>query len=69
MAHHAGFWSSRENSLLYAQALRKAGVPFELHIYEKGPHGIGLDQGHPWVAEALRWVDTLGVSYPLMKAR
>ena len=25
-------------------ALRKAGVPAELHIYERGPHGVGLAQ-------------------------
>lgn len=29
-----------ENSLQYAAALRRAGVPFELHIYEKGAHGL-----------------------------
>lgn len=29
-----------ENSLLYAAALRKAGVPFEMHIFEKGNHGL-----------------------------
>jgi acetyl esterase/lipase len=31
-----------ENSILFYQALRKAKVPAELHIYEKGPHGVGL---------------------------
>lgn len=31
-----------ENSLLLAAALRKAGVPFELHIFPKGPHGLAL---------------------------
>ena len=31
-----------ENALLFAGALRKAGVPFDLHIYERGQHGIGL---------------------------
>ena len=31
-----------ENSILYYLALRKAGVPAEMHIYEKGPHGFGL---------------------------
>ena len=40
-------------------SLRKYGVPFELHIYEKGGHGGALAQGHPWAAEALRWIDTL----------
>lgn len=30
-----------ENSVLFYLALRKAGVPAEIHIYEKGPHGVG----------------------------
>ena len=46
-----------ENSMLYAEALRRAGVPFELHIYEKGEHGRGLFQGHPWATECIRWLD------------
>ncbi len=31
-----------QNSILYYEALRKAGVPAELHVYEHGPHGVGL---------------------------
>jgi acetyl esterase/lipase len=31
-----------ENSVQFFLALRKAGVPAELHIYENGPHGVGL---------------------------
>lgn len=31
-----------ENSLLFASALRKNQVPFELHIYQKGGHGLSL---------------------------
>ena len=31
-----------ENSLQFAAALRKAGVPFELHVYQRGPHGLSL---------------------------
>ncbi len=31
-----------ENSVLFYLALRKAKVPAELHIYEKGRHGVGL---------------------------
>lgn len=34
-----------ENSLLFALALRKAGVPVELHLFEKGRHGLGLGTG------------------------
>ena len=31
-----------ENSVQFYMALRKAGVPAEMHIYERGPHGVGL---------------------------
>ena len=31
-----------ENSMLMANALREKGVPFELHIYERGRHGLSL---------------------------
>ena len=31
-----------ENSLHYFLALRQAGVPAEMHVFEKGPHGVGL---------------------------
>lgn len=31
-----------ENSLLFASALRKEGISFELHIYPEGGHGLGL---------------------------
>ncbi|MGA3026229.1 MAG: alpha/beta hydrolase [Bryobacteraceae bacterium] len=31
-----------ENSILFYEALRKAGVPAELHVFEHGPHGVGL---------------------------
>ncbi len=34
-----------ENSLMFAEALRTAGVPFEMHIFEHGPHGFGLADG------------------------
>jgi acetyl esterase/lipase len=36
-----------ENSVAFYQALRKAGVPVELHIFEKGNHGMGLTVGDP----------------------
>ena len=31
-----------ENSVQFYLALRKAGVPAEMHVYERGPHGVGL---------------------------
>ncbi len=54
-----------ENSLNFAAALRKAGVPFALHIYERGPHGIGLaskppfENVHPWAKDCLFWLKEL----------
>lgn len=45
-----------ENSLDFAMALRRAGVAFELHLYEKGRHGLGLADGHPWTIECARWL-------------
>ena len=36
-----------ENSILYYQALRAAGVPADLHIYAHGPHGVGLAANDP----------------------
>ena len=40
-----------ENSVNFYLALHKAGVPAELHVFEKGPHGVGLDLGNPTLAE------------------
>jgi acetyl esterase/lipase len=56
-----------ENSLMFASALRAKGVPFELHLYERGPHGIGLHERreapetrHPWTVECVRWLRERG---------
>lgn len=46
-----------ENSILFYQSLRKHNIPAELHIYEKGPHGIGLAANHPWGPTLLQWLD------------
>lgn len=40
-----------ENSLLYANALSKVQVPFEMHIYPVGRHGLGLAPEEPHVAQ------------------
>src|SRR6185503_12033561 len=40
-----------ENSVYYYLALRKMGVPAELHIFEKGPHGVGLANEDPALSE------------------
>ncbi|MBL9203600.1 MAG: alpha/beta hydrolase [Opitutaceae bacterium] len=48
-----------ENSLLFAAALRRAGVPFSLHVYETGRHGLGLGgpdhSAPPWTEQCLYW--------------
>ena len=31
-----------ENSVLFYMALRRAGVPAELHVFRTGAHGLGL---------------------------
>jgi acetyl esterase/lipase len=49
-----------ENSLQFAQALRKAGVPFDLHVYQNGRHGIGLANGHAWTQDCLFWLKENG---------
>jgi len=37
-----------ENSLMYASALKKAGIHFEMHIYPKGDHGLALSNRETW---------------------
>ncbi len=47
-----------ENSLLFYNAMRRAHVPGELHIYQEGPHGAGLANGRHgayWVPSLLSW--------------
>lgn len=46
-----------QNSLLFADALHKAGVPCELHVYARGRHGLGLEAPYPWAAEAIRFIN------------
>ena len=54
-----------ENSLLFAEGLRKAKVPYEMHIFEKGPHGVGLAQSDPalgiWPRLLENWLRVRGV--------
>ncbi len=54
-----------ENSIVFYQALRKAKVPCELHIYEKGPHGVGLAPNDPalssWPDRLEAWLRVRGI--------
>lgn len=45
-----------ENSILFASALRRHKIPFELHIYAKGRHGLGLNTPFTWGEDCLRWL-------------
>ena len=49
-----------ENSISFYLACRKAGVPAELHVYQQGPHGVGLANQHPalsqWISNAGTWL-------------
>jgi acetyl esterase/lipase len=61
-----------ENALEFAAALQRSGVPFDLHVYQKGAHGIGLGvKGwepaqtplaalHPWTHDLAVWLKVQG---------
>ncbi len=61
-----------QNALFFAEAMRTAGVPFEMHIFPEGVHGLALSNEQTrsgddtfvvphaaiWVELALRWLAT-----------
>ncbi len=53
-----------QNSLMFYDALRAAGVPAELHLLETGRHGFGLAQGEPalatWLTACEAWLRRRG---------
>jgi acetyl esterase/lipase len=53
-----------ENSINFYLALRKAGVPAELHIYKNGGHGFGLAPLDPvlssWTGRLADWLRSNG---------
>lgn len=53
-----------ENAVVFYLALQKAGVPAELHIYERGRHGLGLAKDIPavasWPDRCREWMDVHG---------
>ncbi len=53
-----------ENSLLFASALRQNGVPFALHVFPHGRHGVGLAADNPvlraWPELCAAWLQESG---------
>lgn len=57
-----------ENSMLYANALRRNNIPFELHIYPDGPHGLSrasdeiywavpqFTRKYSWMDSSVEWL-------------
>lgn len=59
-----------QNALLMAEAMTEAGIPFELHIYPEGVHGLSLANAETgngreaydvphlqgWIDLAIRWI-------------
>jgi acetyl esterase/lipase len=54
-----------ENSIAFYRALHSAGVPAEMHIYEHGPHGVGLAAKIPgtcnWPKQCEAWLRGRGM--------
>ena len=54
-----------ENSLVYHTALKKAGVPVEMHLYVKGGHAFGLRRTNfpitEWPELVESWLATIGM--------
>jgi acetyl esterase/lipase len=54
-----------ENSVTFYLALKKAGVPAELHVYQHGKHGVGLAPDDPvlktWPARLADWLRVRGL--------
>ena len=53
-----------KNSLLYGAKLRDLEIPFEMHIYPNGPHGLGLANNYPYVSDwsdrLIKWLNYVG---------
>lgn len=57
--------SEPEHSVMMYQAMRRIGVPAELHVYASGGHGFSVRKvGHPcegWSARCLDWLKSRGI--------
>ena len=59
-----------QNTLLYAEALANHNIPFEMHIFPEGPHGLSLGKKYvncpypevsAWTKDAIRWVESIKI--------
>jgi acetyl esterase/lipase len=54
-----------ENSVRFYLALRKARVPVEMHLFENGPHGVGMALNDPslsvWPSLLMNWLRARGL--------
>jgi acetyl esterase/lipase len=55
-----------KNSLVYYYALKKAGVPVEMHLYAQGGHGFGLRRTTmpitEWPPLVEKWLESIGIT-------
>jgi acetyl esterase/lipase len=56
------------NSVMFYEALVKAGVPVEMHLFQHGRHGVGLAAANPelsvWPDLVLKWMRERGYAAP-----
>ena len=57
------------NSVMFYTALVKAGVPAEMHLFQHGHHGSGMDETNPdldiWPELLIRWMRQRGYAAPV----
>jgi len=60
-------------SLMFASALRRAGVPCEMHLFEQGPHGFLVAEGETrrildtWWDHCADWLRLHGFAAPVRR--
>lgn len=62
-----------ENAVAFYLALHKAGVPAEMHIFQNGPHGVGMAKDLPatkeWPELCRNWIQVRGMLEPAKKTK
>lgn len=61
-----------QNAVAYYMALLEHKIPAELHVYQNGPHGVGLAAGDPvlstWTQRLADWLKQSGFLAPVQRA-